>query len=426
MKIDVEKYFKPNQVVGVALSGGSDSMALLHYLFYYDKMPIKVVAVNVEHGIRGNSSVSDSLFVKSYCDRHGIPLISYSVDSLKKSKNEKLSIEQSARILRYECFFDAINQKKCDIIATAHHLSDNVESILLNLFRGTGIKGVSGISSFDGKIVRPLLSVKKSEINDYVKENNIPFVTDETNLKTDFSRNYIRLNVIPKIVSHFPDAERNIERFSNIAREEDEFLDRYSKTFLSLSENTASISLPIEKVPFCRAMIMALKHLGIEKDWEKVHIDSVYNLIFNENGKRVNLLNNVTAYKEYDKIVFAKNGSDKTTLEFKIGSFTFNGKTYEIKKADKNVDLKSGLFIDKNKVPPTAVIRSKTEGDKFTKFGGGTKSLSDFFTDNKIPLRIRNDIPLIADGNNVLAIFNVAISDDLKIDNSSSDILEIK
>ena len=134
MQVDLKNFIKPNQTVAVALSGGSDSMALLHYMLNQkEKFPFNVVSINVEHGIRGENSIFDTNFVKSYCNKNNIPLVCYSVDSVNHAKEKKLSIEQSARVLRYECFYKAIESGVCDLVATAHHQSDNVETILFNL-----------------------------------------------------------------------------------------------------------------------------------------------------------------------------------------------------------------------------------------------------------------------------------------------------
>ena len=158
MNTDLSIFIKQNEIVAVALSGGEDSVALLHFLLSRSSLlGFKVIALNVEHGIRGEDSLSDTNFVKELCRRLNVELICYSVDSLSKAQTDKLSVEQAARALRYECFYRAIAEGKCDKVATAHHRRDNVESVLFNLFRGSGLKGVSGITPcYDGKIIRPL------------------------------------------------------------------------------------------------------------------------------------------------------------------------------------------------------------------------------------------------------------------------------
>jgi len=415
------------ETIAVALSGGADSMALIHYLSSISNdFGFKVIAINVEHGIRGEDSISDSLFVKDYCDKNDIPLLFYSVDAPKKAKDDKLSIEQAARLLRYECFYRAISEKKCDKVATAHHQSDNAESILFNLFRGTGLKGLCGIKgNFDGLIIRPFLSISKDEINEYVSKNQIPFVQDKTNLDDQYTRNYIRLNILPKIKEIFPDIDKNLYRLGEILSLEDDFLDQTAKSALVKDDEFAfSISLDVHPAIFSRAVILALKNLGVEKDWEKQHVDSALSLIDLKNGSKATLLNGVVAIREYDRIVLYLDGKkDQNDMPFTIGNFVFFDKTYSIVLANNSVDLKSGLFADLDKIPKTAVIRTKKDGDKFTKFGGGTKLLSDYFTDKKIPLRIRDNLPVLADGNQILVIFGVAVSENVKVDEQTKTIL---
>ncbi len=429
MQVDLRNYIKPNQTVAVALSGGSDSMALLHYMLKLkEKFMFKVISINIEHGIRGEKSVFDTEFVKSYCEEKGIPLVCYSVDSISYAKEKKLSIEQSARALRYECFYKAIDNGVCDLVATAHHLSDNVETILFNLFRGTGLSGVCGIpENLNGKIIRPFLTVSKKEIDEYIKQNNIPFVTDETNLSDDYTRNSIRHKVVPEIVKLFPEAEKSIARFSEIAKVENEYLDMVAKNALTITESGVEIKLPCEKAILNRAVIHALKSLGLEKDWEKTYTDKVLTLLDKNNGVCIDLKKDVKAIKEYDKLVlFKEKQSINEMIPFSLGEFEFANKKISLLKVQKVESLSGGFYIDLNKIPNSAVIRSKRNGDVFTKFGGGTKKLSDYFTDKKIPLRLRNDIPILADGNDVLAIFGIAISEKIKVDEKTKSVIEIK
>lgn len=419
----------PNETVGVAVSGGQDSMALLHFLHRNaEKFHYNLIAINIEHGIRGDASVSDSEFVESYCKKIGVPLLSFKVNSPAYAKEQKLSLETAARVLRYNCFMSAIESGKCDKVATAHHKKDNYETVLLNLFRGTGIKGLSGITDgYGGKIIRPLLSAEKKEIETYVSENAIPFVTDETNFSADYTRNALRLSVIPKIEEIFPDAENSVIRLSKSAKEDEDFISKEADKALMILPDRAEIKIPVHYAVFARAVIKALKSLGVKKDWEKIHVDAAYSLIEKKNGAKSDLLCGVTVIREYDRLVFTRQiSATEKELSFALGEFEFFGNTYSIEKAsEKDADLKRGFFADLDKIPQSAVIRNKREGDKFTKFGGGTKSLGDFFTDKKIPLRLRDNIPLIAAGDEVLAIFGVAISDKIKIDGTTREIIKL-
>ena len=430
MQVEIQKFLKPLDIVAVALSGGSDSMALLHFLSDNAKaLGYQVIALNVEHGIRGQESISDTAFVIDYCKNNGIPIVCYKVDSLKKAKEDKLSIEQAARILRYECFYKAIESGKCNKVATAHHGGDNVESVLLNFFRGTGIKGLTGIKeNFDDKIIRPFLGVKKDEIERYVKENDIPFVTDKTNFDDNYTRNFLRLNVIPKIKEVFPEIETSIKRLVDTATVEDEYMDEIAKSALIEKDGRVEILLPIKKAIFMRAAVKALKLLGVEKDWERVHLEDAFSLTEKENGSSVSLPKGVVACREYDKITFfIKQDTLKEEIPFTVGSVFFNDKTLTLFPVELGkVDLKSALILDADKLPKGTVIRTKKDGDVFKKFGGGTKSLGDFLTDKKIPKRERESLPLLAYENKVLAVFGVAIAESVKVDENTKKAIKIE
>ena len=427
MRISLEKFISKNETIAVALSGGADSMALLHYMHNNaKKYPFNLIAINIEHGIRGNASISDTNFVISYCKENNIPLLTYSVDCVAFAESNKLSLEQAGRILRYQIFNQAIADKKCDKVATAHHLQDNVESVLFNLFRGTGLKGLSGIDdNFENKIIRPLLEVSKREIEEYLYKFNVPHVVDQTNFDDKYTRNAIRLNILPEIEKVFPEVQNSINRFSKIARLENDYMQTETLKSMHLLDGKVEISLPIHPALLSRATVIALKHLGVEKDWEKSHIDSIINLCSLQNSKRIDLKNGVIAVKEYDKITFYKNAV-KTDLiiPFSLGETLFLGKRIVIEKSCP-CDLKKGLFLDLDKIPKNAVIRTRKNADVFTKFGGGTKSLSDYLTDKKVPLFERDTLPLIAVDNQVLAIFNIAVSDKVKVDKNTKIIIEI-
>ena len=418
------------KTVAVAVSGGEDSMALLHFTANFcARFRIKTVALNVEHGIRGENSLRDSAFVKDYCKTHGIPFLEYKVDAPKKAKADKIPLEQAARILRYECFFDAVKSGKCEAVFTAHHSSDNLESVLFNLYRGTGIKGLSGIRDYNNVIYRPFVKVSKAEISEYVKQNAIPYVNDETNSCDDYTRNFLRHNVIPKIKEVFPEAEKSVLRLSETLKEESEFLDTLAKETLTSRDGSFYIPTDTPKAVMARAVIIALKNLGLVRDYEKTHVDDVCALTEKENGKTVSLPLGIKAAKEYNRITIFKDRACKdetVAVPFTTGLHALNGRTISVLPCGKISDeeLKKGFYADLDKIPDGAEIRFRKKGDRFTKFGGGTKSLSDYFTDKKIPLKDRDGILLVADKSDVLIINGVAVSDKVRVDKNTENIVQ--
>ncbi len=426
MNIDLQKFNLNEKCVAVAVSGGQDSMCLLHYLLVNSKkFNYSVVAINVEHGIRGESSVKDSEFVKDYCAKNGVPCYSFTVDVPAYAQKNKLTLEQAGRKLRYDIFYETINNGNCDVVATAHHLGDNVESILLNLFRGSGVSGVVGINEEYSKgIIRPMLNVQKSQIELYSIENGVPFVTDETNADTDYTRNFLRINIIPKIKEIFPEFEKSVLRFSSIIESENAFLEDLTKKSCKIKDGAVYLPLSLHPVLFNRATVYALKELGLKKDWEKAHVDGVAHLKNLKNGSKTVLPKGIVAIKEYDNVVlYRPTVLDGAPIPYSYGEWTIGDYEISVKEVLPS-NLKDGLFADGDKIPKTAVIRYKNDGDVFTKFGGGTKKLNDYFTDKKIPLRRREFIPVLANENKILVIFGVAVSNAVRVDEKTKTVVE--
>ncbi|MBO6263816.1 MAG: tRNA lysidine(34) synthetase TilS [Clostridia bacterium] len=427
MNLDME-LLKNRGVVAVAVSGGKDSVALIHLLSKLKgELGITLKAVNVEHGIRGEESVSDSEFVKKLCKELSVELYFKSVDVPRLVERDGLSEEEAARILRYKVFDEAIESGFCDFIATAHHLSDDVETILFNILRGTSLSGVGGISSLShgGKILRPMLSVTRDEIDDYVLKNNLPFVTDRTNFDTGYARNFLRLEVIPLIKSRFKSFETAVERFAVLAAKDDEYLNCIAKKSVELKDGEASFAVGLDEIIFARSAVVAMKHVGIVKDYEKRHIDEISALKDARNGTTIDLPKNVAAVKDYDKItLYIKKGRDSEEAPFKTGEMTVCGKRVNISLADKIEKKDKTLYFDGDKVPRSAVIRTRRDGDTFEKFSGGTKKLKDYLIDKKIPSRERDGLLLVADGKKVLLIFGIEISASIKVDKGTTNMLK--
>ncbi|MEG2274313.1 MAG: tRNA lysidine(34) synthetase TilS, partial [Clostridia bacterium] len=208
IEIDIKKY--GGCKIAVALSGGRDSIALAYALI---NSGANFFAVNVEHGIRGEASVADSKFVKDFCDKNNIELLSFSVDSLKFSKDSGMTVEQSARALRYDVFDSLLADCKCDYVALAHHRDDQVETIVMRILRGTGLRGLTAMKEQNGKYIRPLLSYTREDIDSFIKAHNLPYVDDETNSDTAYTRNYLR-EQLKAIRLRYPSFDEAILRLS--------------------------------------------------------------------------------------------------------------------------------------------------------------------------------------------------------------------
>ena len=416
--------------VGVALSGGKDSVCLLHALFAaaFDA-GIKLVVINVEHGIRGEASRADSAFSKDLAEKYGLPFFSYAVDAVRHSQTNGCSLEESARILRYECFFKAINERVCDKIAVAHHLSDNVETILFNLFRGASLSGVKGISkeNYDGKIIRPLLSVTSEEVSLYVQKHRLSFVQDATNFDPEYTRNALRIGVLPRIKELFPKAEQSIARFAALAAEDDDYLYSLAHSALIIEDDAYKFAVDTPAPIAKRCVVIALKALGVSKDYEAVHVSDVLSLKTNITGKRVTLPRSIVAVREHDVIAIRRDGDPEvSSVPFALGTIKMNGYTITCEKlAEPPKVFNDALYFDLDKLPIGALFRIREVGDGFTKFDGQRVSLKKYLTDCKFSESRKRVTPLIAYGKTIYCVCEKDISSLIKIDKNTVNIIKL-
>ena len=212
---------QPGGRILCAVSGGRDSMCLLHYLWQLgQREDFTVAAVHMNHGQR-DTARRDELFVQNFCRERRIPCVTQRVSVPEKAKEWGVGIEEAGRRLRYETFDRAAELTRADRIATAHHAADQAETVLLNLLRGTGPEGLTGIPPVRGRIIRPLLETSRQEIEAYLEENRISHVEDETNGDTAMTRNRLRLEIMPLLKELYPGAERSICRAAEILRREE-------------------------------------------------------------------------------------------------------------------------------------------------------------------------------------------------------------
>ncbi|MDE6060270.1 MAG: tRNA lysidine(34) synthetase TilS, partial [Clostridia bacterium] len=292
---------KPKTVC-VALSGGRDSVALLHCLkgledefskaqsvapnyvnqngsnevtqnssVGYGKLHI--VAANVEHGIRGESSVRDSAFVAELCKRMGVELYSFAVDAPSFAKQNGYTIEQAARILRYRCFDELLDSGKCDYVALAHHLDDQIETVFMRILRGTGIRGLSGIKAINGRYIRPLLGYTRDDISEYVLRHNLEYVDDETNDDINYTRNFLRAE-IATLKQRFPAMGTAVKRLCDSAEESDLFIESQVPN-VELKDGVAYVKVAdcASKVIAKRLFMRAAAALGVVQDIVERHLN---------------------------------------------------------------------------------------------------------------------------------------------------------
>ena len=427
---DIKKYLliESGDRVAVACSGGQDSMALLHYLWNNkEKIGCEVMAVNVDHSIRAVSA-QDSEFVVNFCKKNGIKIYNFKVNAKKFAEDKKLTLEQGARECRYRVFRNLIAKGLADKIALAHHTQDQAETILLNIFRGTGIAGASGMDyKRDDLYIRPFLNVSKSEIKAYITLNDIPYVEDESNQDNEFNRNYIRNQIMPLIRNRWPNADVSISSFGKNCHQDEEYIQsNIVKEAVLCEDGIARVYTSYfvyHDAYVFRLILRALKCIGVSSNIERKHLKLIKSMAIEaENGTKISLPNGLTVIKEYNFITFTNRQIKASAKEYPFTKGKLDISNFGLIDTTLTRKLEIGEYshiVDVTKIPKDAKWRFRKDGDVFEKFGGGTTSLSDYLIDKKVPIRLRNTTPVLAVGSEVLIIAGVEISRKVKIDDNT-------
>lgn len=427
--IEKQNLIQEGDKIGVAVSGGRDSMALLTFLNELSKeRGFECIAITVDHGLR-ETSANDVKFVSNYCLKNDIKVYTYKVDAKKLSAEKGLSIEAAARECRYRIFKALINKKVVNKIALGHHLQDQAETILLNILRGSGIAGASGMDYVRDEVyIRPLLRTDRSEIMAYINSNDIPYVDDETNSDSDYNRNYLRNMIMPLLRNRWSNVYQSICNFGELCKIDDDYINSTINDDSIIYESDGVVKIPVNYFSYPvsvvnRILKKAFKGIRIVTDIERKHLKIINQLAIEaENGAKITLPNHVSVIKEYNYITITNRNfkPEPKTWEMQRGKIDIPN--FGVLDCQITRKLELGEYshlVDYNKIPKNAVWRYRKDGDVFTKFGGGTKSLSDFLIDEKIPQRLRTFIPVLAVGNEILVVAGVEISDKVKITNQT-------
>lgn len=433
--IKANKMIKPREIIGVACSGGRDSICLLHFLnSIKSELECEVVAVNVDHGIRP-SSAFDTEFVMQFCKENHIRAYKFKGESLKVAKEEKLTVEQAARKVRYGIFETVVQKGLVDKIALAHHLNDQAETVLLNIIRGAGLSGARGMDPVrDGIYIRPFLNTPREKIMEYIDENSLNFVEDETNQDITYSRNYIRNVVMPALRKNFKGVDRNIVNFAKICAKDDSFIESQINMGTSI-ETKDYVKLPLSYFYQDEAIVNRILRRVLSKfakqDIESKHINMVRAFALEaENGNIINLPFKIKVSKEYDYVTIGhiKHIENSGDYPFRSGKLNIEGYG-TIRSTASKTKTQPKLhqhIIDADKLPEGASWRFREEGDTFSPLGlGGTKKLKDYFIDKKIPQRMRDNIPVLAVGSKILVVADIEIADELKVTDTTTRLYKI-
>ncbi len=435
--------------VVVGVSGGPDSTALLHVLnILKGDLDFRIAVAHLDHGLRPESG-ADASFVAETAERLGIEFQTKVMDISALAERLDISIEEAGRRARYQYLEETRNSFRADVIATGHHRDDETETFFLRIFRGSSIKGLGGIPPVRGRIIRPLINTRRSEILDFLEQQDIPYRTDKTNLETNSDRNFIRNRIVPLIESRFPHFRAPLKRTMELIKFEDNFLER-EVTKLdadSISHDDVSLIVNMSQLrdlpePLIARLLLRALHdfFGAEIRWRQSHLRSLFAVMRRDNPSAMLYLpDGIKLVREYDLLLISRQeskelpGSDSITIsgpgrvpvpqlgraiEFRVLSKTDN---FRFDTSDR-----TNVFFDADVLEFPLVIRTPKPGDRFRPWGkGGTRKLKKVLIDLKIPLRQRKRIALLVKDDEILWILGIRRGSGAPVDRCTRSILNV-
>lgn len=428
--IEEKQLFKPGQKVLLAISGGIDSMVLLHL---FERSGFEYGIAHCNFNLRGSESDADEEFVKSQVLWHGVPAFFKSFETEEHAKVNGISIEMAARELRYAYFEDVRAQNAYDSIATAHHQDDMIETFFLNLSRKTGIKGLTGIKEKNGKLIRPLLFANREEIENYAAENYLEYRKDSSNDEVIFQRNFVRHNILPLFSEMNPTFKKNLlASIENLKDAENV----YSKTVeheiikMVLIENgTTTIDLAsMLESDFPKILLFEILS---SFNFNSSVIDDVFQSLENDSGKQF-FSKTHRAIKDREKLFVTQIANHDNRIYYieqdDIELFEpFDIIIGKFRKENFNITKKPNVAcLDAQKLQFPLLLRKWQRGDYFQPLGmENFKKVSDFFIDQKFPLHEKENTWLLCSGKNIVWIMGHRIDNRFKVTPKTQDVVEV-
>jgi tRNA(Ile)-lysidine synthase len=453
----------PGDCVLVGVSGGPDSVALLHGLFELrDELSIELVIAHLNHSARGDESDRDAEFVENLGNALQLKTLIEKVDVAAHQETSKSSFQEAARHLRLEFFQRAMGQVNANKIALGHTLDDQAETVLINLLRGSGLKGIGGMNPVRLPYIRPLFYCSRSEVVDFLNGKKIPCCNDSSNEKTDYLRNRIRLELIPFLQERYnPRIKENLFEASGIFRAENDYLknleDHEFERAVLVSETNETLNMDVNYVT---ELPLALKRRLVRKGIQSVkgdlrkitsfHIQEVLRLFDKaEKGKRIDLPGNLQISCLGDRVEFKRiqdssssiltdeeNGKSGWMKPLNIpgetpvekAGLTLKAEIIDPVEAGFPVDQANQAFLDFEKTGGNIMVRFFQAGDRLKPLGmKGTKKLKSLFIDEKVPQGIRSTVPILTTGDNdIIWVYGTRIAHPYRVTSNTSKVLFIK
>lgn len=427
MEFDLSKIIEEQKVLSssssflLAISGGADSVFLFHQ-FASSNLKFEVAHCNFK--LRGNASDLDELFVEQLCKEHSIPFHVNRFDTKNESKESGASIQLTARNLRYNWFNELLIKQKLEFLVTAHHLDDRIETFFLNLFRGTGLKGLSPIPMFHENKFRPLIHLEKREILNSLDENNTPFREDASNADDKYSRNNIRLNLLPKIEREFPNYRLRFKENLDRLESTNQYLSERKKEFITsnLKKENNSYWIPDQELTLDQNKLWLLEYFG----GHHKHLKELNKLLKSHKGKQL-ILQDSKMVRESNKIIIIPKELGIKNIDFFIEQIPFENEYLSCVHSIKIDSFNSqSLYIDPDKIKFPLKVRNWRIGDRFQPLGmRGSKLISDYLTDRKTESTKRNSVLVILSENEIIGVLGYTCSNNVKLKSKNTNSLII-
>ncbi|MGD8768582.1 MAG: tRNA lysidine(34) synthetase TilS [Desulfobacterales bacterium] len=455
---------KPRDSVLIGVSGGPDSVALFHLLLTFSpRFSLRLGVAHLNHCLRQIDSDKDAEFVVSLADRFDVPCYVHKTNVRKYQLENKLSLEEAARRVRHSFLNKVAEENRFNKIALGHHFDDNAELVLMNLFRGSGPLGISGIPPVrDGKIIRPLIQSNRSDIIAYLDQNRLKYISDISNRDTSFLRNRIRHDLLPLLKTLYnPKISQSLNRLASIIRSEEEWIEDvihpiFEKAALSIQDGQIVLSVSILNGLHVAAQRRVIRKaiLKIKGDLRRIrltHIDSAINLI--EGGPdygNIDLPDRIRIQRKVDVILFSRGKSTLRNMDVKSDRAEILPFEYPIEKPESifikeiNAHIKfteMGIkdlpdlcgtgqhtgFFDRDALSFPLVLRNFRHGDRFTPLGmTGTQKIKKFFIDKKVPRKERTRCPILLCRGKIIWVAGYRIDESVKVKPSTKNVLKIE
>lgn len=439
----------PDDYILIAVSGGIDSVVLLHlFIQYQESIPLRLEVIHINHQLRSSQADADQQFVEQLANQYRLPFIARKMNVPKFIETNGMSLEEGARVLRYRFFAWALKRTGADWVALGHHADDQVETIIDHFLRGSGVKGLTGMAIRRDKFIRPLLFAARQELETYAKAHSLHYQVDATNAMTQYRRNRIRHELIPYLQENFnPAISDGIRRTGQLLDEVECYLNEQAQTaFDACLVNAEKDKIVLDIHAFLSYFIAiqkyvlfrALNWVGLPRSvLTYAKMERAMRLIDAQaSGKRMMLADNWQLFIDHEFVVIQKIQNDMLELPIEVG------RIYDLDNGE--LEFQATLiarnqlpqqfapdraieYIDYDRIQGSLVIRNFRAGDRFQPLNfHGTKKLSDFFTDHKIPCHQRWKIPILACDSGIIWIIGHQIDDRFKITQSTRQILKLR